>query len=283
MIQRAVNTSGLIVSPATAGQYLGYKQTMYEAGLNFSHTVCLGFFEMGCFIARTWPGQLRPFEYLSCFQIDTWSLLFTAILVLSIISSVRLKNYSIFYEYAWNYFNLLFQKSFQKFIWKTNKNYLLYIWVLSSLFLSIYFCADLLDKMVRAQPTIKIDSLEHLAKIKLKIIARADGALAEFAELKETELAHQIQPLLELYDFYDSKEERIKGLRAGTHVYVNQRLVLLFDAITISQMDLELNPSLGLNLMDILHISEDDGGLEPYFLFANTVTDEIILSKLKYM
>ena len=273
MVDRAVNASGLILSPATAGQYLKYTETMLGFGLNFCHTVCLGFFEMGCFLGRTWPGQLPPFEFLSCFQFETWSLLFTTIIVLSIVSSWTLKNFKFIYEFSWNYFNLLFQKSFQKFILKANQNYLLYIWVLSSLFLSIYFCADLLDKMVRAQPSIKIDSLEQLAKSKFKIIARKDSSLAEFAEnLPEIELARQIQPLLELYEFYDSKEERTIRLKAGTHVYVNQRLVLMFGAIGMSHLE-----GIGLNLMEILHISEDDGGLEPYFIFVNLETDKSIL------
>ena len=129
--------------------------------------------------------------------------------------------------------------------------------------------------MVRAQPVNKIDSLEQLAKSKLKIIAREDSALAEFAHLKEIELAHLIQPLLELYPFYDSVEERTIRLRAGTHIYVNQRLVLMFAAIAMSLLE-----GIGLNLMEILHVSEDDGGLEPYFIFVNHETDKSVLFKL---
>ena len=276
LAEKAVIKLDVMLSPATAGQYLKYTEALSLLGIKLDYSVCLGFFEMGSFLARTWPGRLRPFEYFRCFHFGTWSLVFASIMVLSVMSTIKLKNHQFSYEFAWNYFNLLFQKSFQKFILKQNQNHLLFIWVLSSLFLSINFCVYLLDNMVRAQPTIKIDSLDQLANSKLKIIARTDSALAEFAHnSKDVELAQQLQPLLKLYDIYDSVEERTIGLRAGTHVYVNQRLVLMFAAIGMSRLE-----GIGLNLMEILHISKDDGGLEPYFIFVNHETDKSVLVKL---
>ena len=278
MVEKALDKLDVILSPATAGQYLRSKVLMSFTSLKFFHTVCLGFFEMGSILARTWPGRLRPFEYFRSFQIGTWSLLLTSIVILSVMSAIKLKNLRFVYECAWNYFNLLFQKSFQRFNLKKNQNYFLYIWVLSSLFLSILFCADLLDNMVRAQPTVKIDSLEQLVKSNLKIIARVDSALAEFAELKEIKLANQIKPLLEIYYNVNSEDYLAKCLRAGTHAYINQKLVLMFAAKAMSFLE-----GIGLNLIEILHISEDDGGLEPYFIFVNQVTDKKVLLNLNYV
>ena len=211
MLERAMNAYlGLLLSPATASQYLKLRKGVSDLGFYLTHTVCLGFFEMGSILARTWPGRLRAFQYLGCFQIETWCLVFATIAILSVISSIKFKDAKLIHEYAWNYFNLLFQKSFQKFILKANQNYFLLIWVISTLFLSIFFCADILDSMVRAQPIIKIDSLEQLAESKLKIIARKDSALAEFANehSKEYELANKLQPLLELYKNKDPVEKR---------------------------------------------------------------------------
>ena len=139
MVEKAIDKLDVMLSPATASQYIKYTELLSPTGIKLCHTLCLGFFEMGSILARTWPGCLRPFEYFRCFHSETWSLVFISILVLSVMSTSKFKNYQLIYECAWNYFNLLFQKSFQKFILRANQSHLLFIWVLSSLFLSINF------------------------------------------------------------------------------------------------------------------------------------------------
>ena len=51
----------------------------------------------------------------------------------------------------------------------------------------------------------------------------------------------------------------------------------MFAAIAMSRL------SVGQNIMEVLHISEDDGGLEPYFLFANQETEKSVLPKLNFL
>ena len=48
----------------------------------------------------------------------------------------------------------------------------------------------------------------------------------------------------------------------------------MFAAIAMSRLNV------GQNIIEVLHISEDDGGLEPYFMFINDDVDKVILNKL---
>ena len=70
----------------------------------------------------------------------------------------------------------------------------------------------------------------------------------------------------------------VQGLRSGALAYSNFRLNIIFDLMKIMSYD-----NLGPNepkLTDLLHISEDSGGLEPYFLFINDLSQQWVTNRL---
>ena len=121
---------------------------------------CVAFFEMATIAARTYPGQLPMFSYIHCFSSVVWALIGISIIILSLISTQQTLKLIDFYEFLWNYSNILFNKTFQKFITHLKRKYFLGVWIISVLFLSIHFTAYLLDFMALTQPMVKIDNLE---------------------------------------------------------------------------------------------------------------------------
>ena len=137
--------------------------------------------------------------------------------------------------------------------------------------------------MVLTQPVVKIDSLEQLLqRTDMKIVARADSSLAKYAELN-SELARTTLNRLETYtDNFDGQqmEDLSKRLRNGSIAYVNVRLTLIFTIMGLPQHEGDQNDE---PLIEMLHISEDDGGLEPYFMFLNPESSEWIPKSMNKM
>ena len=138
--------------------------------------------------------------------------------------------------------------------------------------------------MARTIPVLKIDSLEQLAQRKdLKILVRSDSSLFKYASDVNSELARAIDKQLDPYSDYNGpgfREKLATGLRNGSFVYVNTRLTVIFGIMNLSDFHKKLGEE---PLIDILHISEEDGGLEPYFAFFNAESDPWILNTLNKM
>ena len=180
-------------------------------------------------------------------------------------------------EYFWNYSILLYQKSFQYFILKSESKYSLsYVWVISAFFLSILFGGYLLDNMVKVQPVNKINSINDIADNKKRIIAIQNNALVKYANRGETELAQKLSALLatDLDYYYSNLGDISESLKQGSHVMLNQRLVLIFNALRMSELETNIKDQ--EQFIDSLHISKEDGGLEPYFIFINVESNRKI-------
>ena len=264
----------LLLSPTTASQYIKYKNGLKLLNIDFRQTKSIGFFEIASILSKTSPGSQQVFKFFKCFTFNVWISIFLSIVISSLISS--LNSFPVlFYKNLWNYVLLLYSKSSQKFLFNFKNKLILSFWLLSALILSIQFTAYLLDYMVIAIPVNKIDNLEQLVKSNKRIIARDDSALLVYAEKVETQLAKDIRPLIDPYtDFSAIKQNYIKQMKSGSHVYINQRLVLLFDAINC--LENEFIDRNGQKLLDLLHISEDSGGLEPYFMHLYNIDEWII-------
>ena len=111
----------------------------------------------------------------------------------------------------------------------------------------------------------------------MKILVRADNSLTKFAEKVDSQLAKAISKQMITYiDKLDKQSfiNLLKGLRNWSLAYViNSRLTLIFRIWSMSQYKSDPNEE---PLIDLVHISEDDGGLEPYFVFFNAESDEWI-------
>ena len=281
----------IILAPATAAQLVTYTNFFSIFDLSCVRTDAIDFFEMGSILSKTTPGSQEWFSYFRCFRRRTWIFILVSLIVLSLISAMMrtTKNTycgSIYYnfgEFFWNYFILLFQKSLQSFIIKSSFNYILtFVWVISAFFLAIQFGAYLLDYMVKVQPIYTIDSIDDLAKSELTIMARSEAALFMYAQNGETELAKKLLPLISDYQaYYMIEQELIDGLKQGTHAWVNQRLIIIFTVLMMSEKENTTKEQ--EHFIDSLHISKEDGGLEPYFMFINTKSDERILPWINEM
>ena len=279
-----VDPVDILLSPATAGQYLTYSSQMQVFGFNFNHSDCIDFFEMGSILSKVNVGSIPLFQCFRRFDHKIWFIIFISIVILSFISSTKSMSSDNFYEYFWNYFILLFEISLQKFVAKGNQQkVLLGVWLLSTFILVINFNVYLLDTMVVPTPVHKINNLEELADSKLTVIAREDSSLVTFAKYVDSDLAKSIMPRLRVYsDFGEIKSELFNGLKNGSLAYVNQRLVMIFIALTFN--DIEKSRRNGeKEIIDLWHISDDNGGLEPYFLFLKNNMDLSMMGQLNHM
>ena len=270
--------------PFIASQYLQYSKQNSKIGFGYHYSKCIDFLEVAQIAARYYPGTLPLVTYFRCFPIEVWALIWISIIVLSLISTQQTLKLIDFYEFLWNYSNILFNKTFQKFITHLKYKYFVGIWLLSALILSIEFTVYLLDFMVLTQPVVKIDSLEQLSKMSaMKILTRADSSLVKFASLTDSDLARAIFKQLEPYQDKDYKNTVVKlarGLRDGSVAYVNNKLTLIFELLKLNEFQIKANEE---PLIDLVHISEDDGGLEPYFVLFNAESDEWISNEINKM
>ena len=108
-------------------------------------------------------------------------------------------------------------------------------------------------------------TLEQLAESGLNIFDRYDSALTAFAQQGDSDLAKRLESKLFLHEnFFDVQDEIIKGLRNGSSVFVGTRIYLIFLTSYLSAVE---NETLYYDrLVDILHISEESNGFEPFFL-----------------
>ena len=69
------------------------------------------------------------------------------------------------------------------------------------------------------------------------------------------------------------------GLINGTQAMSDVRLIMIFDLKSIINVSETFNDS----LFDLVHISEDNGGLEPCFLFISDISEEWLISGVNSM
>ena len=274
----------ILLLPTTASLYIKLSDRLSQFKIKFKHSGCVDFFEMATIAARTYPGALPKFTYFRCFSVEVWVLIAISIIVLSLISTQQTLKLIDFYEFLWNYSTILFTKSFQKFITHLKCKYFLEIWLISAFILSIEFTAYLLDFMALTQPVVKIDTLKQLGqRTSMKIVARSDSSLAKYAEVVDSDLARAISLRLQTYSdtFTEQQIENLsKGLRNGSIAFINVRLTLIFSIMSLPQYKSHPNEE---NLIEMLHISEDNGGLEPYFVLFNPKSDEWIPKAMNKM
>lgn len=143
--------------------------------------------------------------------------------------------------------------------------------------------AYLLEYEIRGIPLVKINTLEELAKRKdIDIYVRENSALEIFADHSDTELASDVKSHLKIYQWLaDIRSELIRGLRNGSMAYVNPRLSLILYLTDFSELE-----AIGDNepkLTDVVHVSEETGGQEPYFLFINASAERWVLTSMNDM
>jgi hypothetical protein len=272
----------ILLLPATAGYYLTYTPELNAINYTYHHSDCIDFIDVASIAAKTSTGAVRHFIYFNCFESCVWYLIILSIILLSLTSSQKL---SYFLQYLWNYFLILFTKSLQNFLLKSTVKSIIGLWLLSALVLSIQFTNYILDYMSTAAPILTIDSLETLAKhSEMKIGVQKDNALVQFIQSHDTELTNTLRQQLSAFDDYEEVKTYLPiGLRNGSLVYINCRLFLIFDLMEMTQNEDKSQLNDNKRLIDLMHISDENGGLEPYFMFVSQTPGEWALNGLNRM
>ena len=237
-------------------------------------TRCLDFLEVGTFASRINVGKVNMFEFVRCFSIDVWALILCSLLVLSLISKL---NYSekidSFFEHFWQYFMILLKNSVSKSPIISKKRNVMGIWFLAVFVLSVAFTAFLMDHLIRAAPVDILDDLQLLAAHpEIKILVKYDHSMVGNPE---TDLAKALKQRTQIFfDVSEISGELITGIKNGSFAYVNTRLSLIDDLNKFSLIDQIINNQ--SDLAQTVHISEDSGGLEPYFILTCAYTPWIL-------
>jgi hypothetical protein len=151
--------------------------------------------------------------------------------------------------------------------------------------LSIYFCEVLLDFMLKAKPEVKIDSWDDLSERNdIKIIAFDDSPLAEYAITDNSDMAQKFHSMLETSAMEKWKTDGfrydvINKLQSGSHAFVLNKLTLIFNLNTLTQMAEKTDEDFKNNI----HVSREGGGYLPYFIAVNSKTDPKLLKSLDDM
>ena len=272
MVENAlVDGIDIMLVPVTTSDYLEYSKKFAMFDLTFQHSVVIDFFEMSTFVSKIHYGTSPLFQFMETFQLSVWSFILFLILILSIISSVQKREESKIIDYYFNYFTLMFSKTMQHLFLKFNSKMILCIWMLSANYLALIFTAYFFDYMIRAPPVIKIDNLLQLAKREdVSLITRIDTTLVASINFDQSEMAQIIKEKMITYDFSEWKgllKEIGSGLRNGSLAFSDVQLTIILCLIEFMGVE-----ELGENepkLTDMLHISEETGGLEPYFVSIN--------------
>ena len=129
--------------------------------------------------------------------------------------------------------------------------------------------------MVSPSPITKIDSLDHLFDSDMTIVAREDSALYTYLTSIDSPMVDRI----DIFQNYSLVQDKIfYGLQNGSLAYVNHKFILIFDVLEMiarhERLQIFNNVNTEKEFVDWLHISNDDGGYDPYFLAINTNIDK---------
>ena len=253
-------------------------------GISLITSDCVDYFDVGSFATIMYPITTPLFQFLRSFKPIIWFLLFIFIIALSFISSLFYGGFHQFFEYLWNFSNILYSKSLQHLFERYNSKIILGIWLLSALQLGIGFTSYMMDHMIKANNLRKIDDLEQLANEKqMYVYGRTDSPFGAYIlEDKESDIANNIRPRFISTDIFDDvRSELLTRLRNGTAAFVNSRLNLITTLSYISQKEnIESNQD---RLVDIMHISKHSNGFDPYFLTMTTDVEAWVTKALNNM
>ena len=235
-------------------------------GIFFRPTDCLDYIESGSIVSRFYPASPYMFHFLKVFEMRSWLMIALINVILSFIAMVISIKIGNFLEYTWNLYLLLFSRSIQAKVKKVK--HILGVWLMSSLFISILFTTHLMDYMITAVPIIKIDTFEQLSlRDDLTIFARTDSSFSSWANNHNSDVAKRIKTKIKSINLLmEMRGEIASGLRNGSSALVYNRLNMVFLLTELMQVErLKQNEE---RLIDLMHVSEEGGGYDPYFLLV---------------
>ena len=281
------NIPDIILAPVSTSQFLLYNSRFDFFGIDYVISNSIGFLDISSILSKM-KVQTRPlFQSFRCFDHNIWSFILISIILISLLSSFKNFNITIFVKNVWKYSINLLGKSTTK-INKTQGYLLINLkatWLLSAFMINILFNAFFLEEMVSPTPVTKIDSIDDLFKSDMVILARLDSALYTYLDSIQSPLINRIESYR---NFESINEKLLHGLRSGSLAFVNQKFILIYSILVINDMVKQQRGN-GYNLYKVneissmLHISKDDGGTEPYYLIINGNMDDDIGDNISLM
>ena len=264
----------IVLSLTTTSQFFVHTSHLKHYGINISKSNYIDFLDMSSILSKNRLESSPLLQCFRCFDKNIWTLILLTIVLLSSISSLRQQSFHSLYEYIWNYSITLLKVNFQNFIKSSFKKCKLIVgtWLLLSVFFDTTFSSYFFDDMVSPSPITKIDSLDNLLDSHIRIVVRHDSALYTYLKSIDSPILDRLD-IFKFEDYLSIEEKLFNGLKDGSLAYVNHKFILIFDALLMND---RYNPPITQNIdndrndfMDWLHISNDDGGSEPYFFPIN--------------
>ena len=267
----------IIWSSAKIEQYFLYGKIIAIFGFKVSYSRSVGIMNPNTIVTKMLPGKAPEFIYFQCFSTLTWMLILMTIILMSIFHLMKIRVTSstrmtrpiqsqvkIFLVTMINDICPLLNKALEKSHAEHSSRFVLGLYLLFSMVISMNFCNYLLDYLQVELPMVKIKNLDDLAKRSdLKIILRGDSSLVALAGKGELSKISNLQ-LEPYFNFHSDDIERrlTKGLMEGSIAYIQER----FNAV---QTLLKINKKNKSFSLSTLHISTESAGYEPYFILFN--------------
>ena len=255
----------ILLSPGMGNQYLHYKDYLSEFGVNFGITQYLDFYEMDTIATRCYPGSQELFASFKIYSFNFWLILMLLMTFMAIFSTMAKDkiNFRHFAQNIWRYILILISVPMNR----VSPQFVLSFWLITTLFVSKYFSAYLLDFMVKSVPLVTINTLEELSqKPDIKIVTREDSSLKAFTKLDNSSLARALSTQLENHTYIHFGVERVAeklaiGLKYGNVSFVYDRIYIMKTLVNlISQGNISL---------ESVYISRQSANYEPNFIMVN--------------
>ena len=275
--------SNLIMISAPSKLLLTTLKGFEKYGLFFDWTECIDFIEYGTFATRFYPAPTPIFLFIRAFDFYAWLLIILMIFILALFTSVESGESRKFFNYLWNYFELIFSKSIQNLLIKNKSKIILGTSLIASFFISLGFTVNLLDYMIKAEPILKLNTVEELSlREEMTVFTRSDTGFNTWAQITDSDVAMRIRKMLRWWDDIKAvHDELLTGLRNGSTAFSSNRLNLIFELSAFSEE--EIIEQGEKRLIDLMHISKEGLGFDPYFMVMKQDVESWVFDAVNQM
>ena len=239
------------------------RDQLEQFGINLNNSDYLTSVASNTIASQIREGKEPLMQYFNVFSLPVWSLIFTSIIILSIISPSKLRINSVVSQ-IWNYSMVLISGSIDAQFSRTTPYILFGVWLLSSVFIVNEFTANFIDFMVATVPVIKINTFKELAESQTieRVIIRPENSIFKASQIGNSSIDRALSTKFWTYLDYEGQnipEQVIGGLKNGTAAFVHDEIFVTLHLVDYGQQ--------GLLPLEKMHISADDSSYDPYYIF----------------
>ena len=239
------------------------RDQLEQFGINLNNSDYLTSVASNTIASQIREGKEPLMQYFNVFSLPVWSLIFTSIIILSIISPSKLRINSVVSQ-IWNYSMVLISGSIDAQFSRTTPYILFGVWLLSSVFIVNEFTANFIDFMVATVPVIKINTFKELAESQTieRVIIRPENSIFKASKSGNSSIDRALSTKFWTYEDYEGQnipQQVIGGLKNGTAAFVHDEIFVTLHLVDYGQQ--------GLLPLEKMHISADDSSYDPYYIF----------------